>query len=144
MRTLPYYIAALVLAACTHATAEQEQAATRFAQAYYNWQFVRAAPLCTAEGQRHLALLATNTTQADIDRLRLRPDGAEVEIADLETLTDTTALLTVRVSRALVADTIGRPAREAASLEHHYNMVCRHGQWLIDFRPQPLPHPTTE
>ena len=74
-----------IVGSCGNRTNNEQAAACAdsFAVNYFNWNFNRAARFCTPESVRWLQFAASQVTQADIDTLRAKAHGVDVEINDV-------------------------------------------------------------
>ena len=74
-----------IVGSCGNRTNNEQAAACAdsFAVNYFNWNFSGAARFCTPESVRWLQFAASQVTQADIDTLRSKAHGADVEITDV-------------------------------------------------------------
>ena len=88
-----------------------ERVATAWGQAYFNYDFQRAAKYVTSESNRWLSFAASNIYQSDVDLLREQEEGVSVEVDDYCELDDSTAEVILTVRNFLQRDTIGRAGR---------------------------------
>lgn len=111
---------------------DPESVADSFADAYFNYDYVRAMRYSTPESSRWIQFAASNIYQADIDALRAMETGATAKTTDInDGDTDSTLVATVQVDGYLLRDTIGKAGRVVDGLEFKLPMVKRQGKWLV-------------
>lgn len=139
MKALRNLLLATLLAACGHADTDEQvrEAAERFANAYFNYDFKTALSLCTPESERWLRFSASNVTEADLEALRAMESGAEVATADVESLGTDAATVSVTVDNFLQRDTIGRPGHVENGQTFRLNLSLRQGKWLVSLNGLP-------
>lgn len=103
-----------------------------FATQYFNYNFAGAMEYCTPESRKWISLAATNVTEADLEVLRAKEDGAMAEVLSIDFgAGDTTATATVRVVNFMLADTIGVPGHIEREAVYRLPAVLRDGRWLV-------------
>lgn len=108
-----------------------ERVATAWGQAYFNYDFERAAKYATPESRRWLSFAASNVYQADIDVLNAQENGASVEVTDYEVTGDTTAMVVMEVRNFLQRDTIGSAGRMVDEATFRISLVTRDKRVLV-------------
>ncbi|MDD6895277.1 MAG: hypothetical protein PUD51_05370 [Prevotellaceae bacterium] len=101
----------ICLSACRQSNTEHtevEETALEFAQAYFNYDFARAAEMATADSRKWLEFEASNISQADIDLLRRQDSGAEIVVTDTDSNGGNWASARLTARNFLVADTLGK------------------------------------
>ncbi len=130
----------VTVGSCGNRTNDEQAAACAdsFAVNYFNWNFNGAARFCTPESVRWLQFAASQVTQADIDTLRAKAHGADVEVADVAMSDDEScADIRVTVTDFMVPAAIGQGA-EATAKQTFKLMAVRIGDdWKI--RMEDLP-----
>ena len=101
-----------------------------FAVHYFNWRYADAVAYCTGESLPWLQFAASNVHQENVDSLRAMESGAECEIADVSYTSDSTAIVRLRLSNVLVADTIGSVSHLRSTAEAEVPLVFR-GKWKV-------------
>ena len=117
MQKRPFYIiftlATLCFSACggnNNNNNEIEVTASDFAQAYFNYDFRKAAELATDDSRKWLEFEASNITDGDIQTLREAEQGATVEVTSSKTEGDE-ATVEISANNFLYTDSIGKPGR---------------------------------
>lgn len=116
-----------------------ESCVDSFATAYFNWQFVKAAPYCTSGSRCWLSYAASQVTQEDVDSLRTKEEGAKVELGDIHYDNDSTAMVKVEVSNFLPMDTIGKCGPAVKKAVYRLRSCFRSGRWLVILDELPRP-----
>jgi hypothetical protein len=128
-------VAVATLTACSdNLSSLQEKAgrsATSFAEAYFNYDYVRANELITPESEKWIRYAATNTSQEDLDMLNTRSEAASIELLDCEQINDTTCEVLLQVDDYLAIDSIGRPGEFRSGDEFRLKTVLRDGKWQV-------------
>ncbi|MBR0049078.1 MAG: hypothetical protein IJP74_07165 [Prevotella sp.] len=108
-----------------------ERVATAWGQAYFNYDFQRAAKYVTSESNRWLSFAASNIYQSDVDLLREQEEGVSVEVDDYCELDDSTAEVILTVRNFLQRDTIGRAGRFIDEAGYRVTVVRREGRSMV-------------
>lgn len=122
---------ALSLSACSNGNSSQvESVAEAFATSYFNWRYAECMQYVTGESAKYMKFLATNVTDGDIERLRSKEKGADVEV-EKETFDDNDTIVDVKVkvSDFCYADTIGCKSRLCDKAEATLRLVKRGNEW---------------
>lgn len=129
----------LLLAACRPSTTESQvcQAAETFAGAYFNYDFAKALKTSTPESAQWLRFAASNIYEADIEVLRAMESGAEVQAAEVETLSSDEATVAVTVDNYMQRDTLGHPGHVVSGQTYCLRLVKRGETWLVDLDKLP-------
>src|SRR5574344_685299 len=102
-----------------------------FSNAYYNWQFEKAAPYVFDSSQKWLHYAASQVHQEDVDLLKAQKEGASVEINDITYHEDSTADVLITVANFLSMDTIGKPAHPIQEAKFKLHMKFENENWKI-------------
>lgn len=128
-----FVIGAIVaLAACQGENSTERavgEAANKWAEAYFNWDFPEAANYVTTESERWLRYAASNVTEADLEQLRQLDAAITIEAVDMGN--DTSATATIRVADFLRQDSIGRAGSRMAEGLFHILLVKRDNKWKV-------------
>lgn|SRR5574344_361170 len=109
-----------------------------FADAYFNYEFPKAAKYCTPESERWLRYASSNVHQADVEVLRNAEEGASIEINDISyNDDDTTGTATVTARNYMRMDTIGNAGHIIKEALFKLPIVLRNGKWLIKMEDLP-------
>ena len=115
----------------TPQTEKAGQAATYFAEAYFNYNFKQALELSTTESAKWISFAASNITQEDIDVLNTRQTEASVELTDCQMVNDSTCKAWLTVENYMATDSIGRPGVFKREGLFVLNVVARNGKWIV-------------
>ena len=142
MKQLLIHITGLcVLAGCALSPEDQtaEDTARQWAEAYFNFDYQRAAGLTAAEGIRWLRFAASNTSQAELDLMAHQ--AASVDVEDVDTHSDreydTLRTVTLRVRPYVRPALLGTEPALAEEGRFTLTVVRRDGRWLV--RTEGLP-----
>jgi hypothetical protein len=103
-----------------------------FANAYFNYDLKTAARHCTPESKIWFRYLASNIHQADVEVLKKAPEGASIEIKDINyDDNDTTGTAIVAVNNYLRLDTIGKAGRMIDNATFRIPIIYREGRWTV-------------
>jgi len=83
-----------------------DEAATQWAEAYFNYQFDRASKYVTPESRKWIRFAASNLSEQDIDLLRQQENMAAVSLLDCELADDSTWIATIEVSNYVKTDSL--------------------------------------
>lgn len=109
-----------------------------FANAYFNYEFTKAAKYCTPESERWLKYASSNIHEADVEVLRNADEGASVEINDIYYHDDdTTGTASIAVHHYMRIDTIGNAGHIIKEAVYKLQLVIRNGKWLIKMEDLP-------
>jgi hypothetical protein len=118
------------LIACDNSNSETEQVATRWAQAFFNYNFQEAQQYVTPESEQWLRFAASNVTQQDIDALN-NNEGATVSIDGYYPGTDSTGIVYLNVENYLQMDSIGKVGTRRQHGSFQMMLVKRDGKWKV-------------
>ena len=111
--------------------------AVRWAEAFFNADYVAAQQLATPESGQWLRLAASNTTQQDLDLLQSNGEGALVSQDGYQSVNDTLALVTLDVRNyvhpAAIGDSVGT-LRDGA---FEVKVVKRGDEWRVKMEGLP-------
>ena len=82
-----------------------ETTAIDFANAYFNYDLVKAQTMVDDQSKKWLRYEASNITEADLELLRMQDEGATVTVDDSECFEDS-AVVTVTANNFLLADSL--------------------------------------
>ena len=129
------FVVLVLLLACSDMSGEGQEAAERVAaawgEAYFNYDFERAAKYATPESRRWLSFAASNVYQADIDVLNVQENGASVEVTDYERTSDSTAMVVMSVRDFMLRDTIGSSGRMVDEAVFRICLVSRDKRIMV-------------
>lgn len=132
---------ALLLLSCDETRGEgreaSERVATKWAEAYFNYDFERAAKYVTPESRKWLAFAASNVYQADIDVLRAQEQGARVSMDGYEATSDSSCVVCLEVDNFLLRDSIGKAGHIVSGCRFNITLVRREGRLMV--RMEDLP-----
>ena len=136
MRKFVLFIAALwLLNACglnaTDPDADVKEQACKFAEAYFNYDFVKARRFVTPESEKWLRFAASIVTQEDVDLINATSETVSVSVTDCYHQNDSTARVTMTVYNAVVKDSLERPARMASETEVALMLVRRGDEYRV-------------
>ena len=122
-----------VLLSCSPSAEERMKADVEaFANAYFNWHYQDAVRYTDEGSKRWLAYMASQVTQADVDRLRGLPEGAGCEVEALAVLPgDTVARATVVVRHHLRMEGIGEASPLIDEARYPIILKKRIGTWKV-------------
>lgn len=111
--------------------AQMKKVANAFAAHYFNWQYKDCISLVTAESKKQLSFLSSNVNEADVEMLRNKESDADVEILNINQLSDTSATVMLKINDVLYCDTIGTLPKLKTEGNATLKLV-KHGTWLVD------------
>lgn len=125
---------ALALWGCSPDDEEKKaaDAAQAFATAFAEYRLGDAAKLCDDEGKRHLAVIASNISNEDLDAINAA-DEPQVDIDNIE-LSGAEATAAITIKGWLATDSIEPAARHAKDIACHIPMTKANGKWILRFR----------
>ena len=130
-----FVVAAWLLNACSHAEIDADAAAKeqaqKFAEAYFNYDFVKARQFVTSDSEKWLRFAASNVVQEDVDLLNAIQKSASVEVTDCDYQNDSVAHVTLAVYNVVLKDSIGQPAYMAGEAEFALSLVKRNGDYQV-------------
>lgn len=136
--TFPIALAMLLLgtislSSCHHEENEDvEILVDSFATDYFNWQFFRLGRYVTEESTPCLRYLSSQVNQKDIDTLRSLPEGAEVEVEEIEYADDAdSATATVTVRKYLKMNFLDEVGSFTEKSSYQIPLKKRNGVWKI-------------
>ena len=134
-KTFLQLTAALLLVACVPSQSdtdeEAQEAATDFAEAYFNYDFKTAAKHSTPESEKWLRYAASNVTQEVVDLYNAQERRATTEVDDFYWNNDTTATVVIRISHYIADDSIAAAPRIAEEGLFRLTIVRRDGKMLV-------------
>lgn len=136
--TFPIALAVLLLgtisvSSCSHEEKEDvETMVDSFATDYFNWRFFRLKRYVTEESSPCLRYLSSQVNQEDIDTLRSLPEGAKVEVDEIEYMDDAdSATATVTVHNYLKMNFLGEVGTFTEKSSFLIPLKKKHGVWKI-------------
>src|SRR5574344_1506204 len=103
-----------------------------FADAYFNYEFPKAAKYCTPESERWLRYASSNVHQADVEVLRNAEEGASIKVDDIiYNDDDSTGYACITVNNYLRIDTIGKAGRMIDEGKFKLPMILRNNKWTV-------------
>ena len=118
--------------------AEARQRVQDFAEAYFNYDYQRAAELITPESMKYLRFAASNITQQDIDTLNAQEMPTAVEVTDYwQAPGDSTGTATVEVTDYLQKTTIGGGMELVDEATFQLTVVEREGMYYVKMEGLP-------
>lgn len=129
-----------MVGSCGNRTNNEQAAACAdsFAINYFNWNFNGAARFCTPESVRWLQFAASQVTLADIDTLRVKAHGADVEITDMTMNSDESqADISLTVTDFMTPAAIGHGAEAMARQTFKLAAVRVGDGWKIKMEDLP-------
>ncbi len=108
-----------------------ERTARDWAEAYFNYDFIKARKYTTAESCQWLNYAASNMTEGDISLWNEQDTPVEVSVTDVLEGNDTMAIAIVDISYWLAMDSIGQGGNIKRNGRFTLNMVKRNGRWLV-------------
>lgn len=111
---------------------EAENTAQEFAEAYFSYDYGKAALYVTDDSRRWIEFKASNIGEDDINTLRDQDRGPSVEITDADLRDESNATVSVSVSNFFETDSIGGSARmvDEASFDLKLQLEAD-GKWRI-------------
>lgn len=136
MRNLILCFSLVCLWACHELTGapstDAERAATSWAESYFRLDMKSAAQWVTPESNRWMHYAASGLTEQDLSSLASYNTDPTVTIDNSgDVVADTLQTITLRISHALVADTIGRPAHQVDDYLTTIVVVKRPNGWKV-------------
>jgi len=132
---------ALLLLSCDDTQGEgreaSERVATKWGEAYFNYDFERAAKYATPESRKWLAFAASNVYQADVDLLREQEQGASVSVDDYQATSDTSCVVSLEVDNFLLRDSIGKAGHIVSGCRFSIPLVRREGRLMVKMEGLP-------
>lgn len=110
---------------------EAERVATKWANAFFNFDFEEASHHVTEESKHWLSFAASNITEADVDIINSRDMPASVVITDVVTGNDTLGQAMVSVSNWVCLDSIGQQGRIMSQGDFVISLVKRGRKWKV-------------
>ena len=112
--------------------AEARNRVQAFAEAYFNYDFQRAAELVTPESMKWLRFAASNITQQDIDMLNAQEMPTVVDVTDYwQAPGDSTGTATVEVTDYLQKKTVGGSMQLVDEATFQLSVVEREGVYYV-------------
>ena len=112
--------------------AEVRNRVQAFAEAYFNYDFLRAAELVTPESMKWLRFAASNITQQDIDILNAQEMPTVVDVTDYwQAPGDSTGTATVEVTDYLQKRTVGGSMQLVDEATFQLSVVEREGVYYV-------------
>ena len=144
MRYLYTLLLLAVIVSCdldsTLGSSQTDKCALQWAEAYFNYDFMRAAKLTTPESHKWLRFTASNITEEDLEVVRQQEQPATVRLLTVDDVNDSIWQALVEVSNLVMLDSIGHPATAYEEpKEFRVNVVCRNRRMFVkmDGVPQP-------
>ena len=130
-----YMALTICCTACGHSDlgkSQAEVAAKEFAEAYFNYDFGKAAQYATDNSRKWIEFKASNIGEDDIAILREQENGATVEITDADQYNENNATVSLRISNFLETDTLGGKGHvvDEASINLHLQLTTE-GKWKV-------------
>jgi len=85
-----------------------DEAATQWAEAYFNYQYDRASRFVTPESRKWIRFAASNITEQDIEIIRQQESMAEVSLTDYLQTDDSTWIATIEVNHFVMRDSLNQ------------------------------------
>ena len=111
--------------------------AQKFAEAYFAYDFIRAARFATPESEKWLRFAASNVTQEEIDLINATSKTADIEVTNCYPQNDSTTLVMMTVFNAILKDTLGHPAHMANEADFALTLVKRNGDYQVKMEGLP-------
>ena len=112
--------------------AEARNRVQAFAEAYFNYDFQRAAELVIPESMKWLRFAASNITQQDIDQLNAQEMPTVVDVTDYwQAPGDSTGTATVEVTDYLQKTTVGGGMQLVDEATFQLSVVEREGVYYV-------------
>jgi hypothetical protein len=145
MRLLYLFVIA-ILTACvdinSHGSKQADEAAVRWAEAYFNYDFNQAQRLTTSDSHKWLRFVATNLTEQDLEVIRQQDEPAHVKLIACDIESDSTWTAVVEVNNYVFPDSIGQPAELVEdSRQFKVSVVRQDGRMFV--RMKGVPRPTS-
>ena len=109
-----------------------DEAAVQWAEAYFNYQFERAAHFVTPESRKWLRFAATNVSEQDVEVLRRQEGPAEVYLLDCVQTDDSTWTATIEVNHYMERDSLNAPGHMVTGdAEYEVQIVERNKRMFV-------------
>ena len=133
MKVFFLFCTVFLLSACNSMNGDDQEAteaAIKWADAYFNYDFHEAEKYATPESRQWLQFAASNTTQQDLDLLKQH--AAQVEATDFFPEANDTLRVVELVVRNSVKPTVaGEEPSQTDKAVFHTTVVKRNGSWLV-------------
>lgn len=145
MRYLYALLLLAIIAGCdfdsNDGSVQSDECALQWAEAFFNYNFKRAAKLTTPESQKWLRYAASNMTEEDLDVIRQQDEPAEVTLVSIDEVDDTTWQAVVEVDHLVMPDTIGHPVKPYGQpKQFSLSIVRRNKRMFVHMNGLPHPH----
>lgn len=108
-----------------------DDAATCWADAYFNYDLKTAQRYVTPESRDWLSFLASNMTEADVEILRQQDEEAVVQLVSCEQVDDSTWMATLTVSNFMMIDSLGQTGHMVGEAEFSVPVVQRNKRTFV-------------
>ena len=136
MKKFVFFVAALwLLNACSlnavDPDAEVKEQACEFAEAYFNYDFIKARRFVTPESEKWLRFAASNVTQEDVALMNATSRTVSIAATDCYHQNDSTVCVMATVYNAVMKDSIGQPAHVAEAAKFTLTLVRRGDKYQV-------------
>jgi hypothetical protein len=115
----------------------EDDAAIRWADAYFNYDLRTAQRYVTPESRTWLSFLASNMTEADVEILRQQDESATIQLTSCKQVNDSTWMASLSVRNFMIIDSIGQTGHIVSEAEFTVPIVKRNKRTFVKMNGLP-------